>query len=88
MEASKAYYKKSIELEDEVAKLRGELKLARDQWNTMDATLTERDAEIKELRRESAALRADDISVATVPPASAASRMAAEQAAFPNGRSL
>lgn len=45
-------------------------------------------AVIKELRRESAALRADDISVATVPPASAASRMAAEQAAFPNGRSL
>ena len=52
LEASKAYYKKSIELEDEVAKLRGELKLARDQWNTMDATLTERDAEIKELLKK------------------------------------
>ena len=45
-------------------------------------------AVVKELRRESAALRADEGSAVAAAPVKAASRLAAEQSAFPNGRSM
>jgi len=71
VEASQVYYHKSVELEGEVAELRRELQLARDQWHAMEVSVQERDVSIVGLREalvdtQDLQLRLDQVTVTLV----------------------